>query len=169
MLQGIIIGHLGADAECKSANGREFCTVRVANTNKWTDDAGVAHEDTTWVDCVMSGKPNVLPYLKKGQQVYISGSLSVRVYSSKKDRCMKAGITINVRSIELLGGKADDVPSILYDAEGKEVRVSKWYFADSCKRGFESEEYLPLMSRNNEKYVANRDGWVMPYKEPEEA
>ena len=57
MLQSTLIGHLGADAECKNANGKEFVTFRVANTDRWTDDAGQVHESTTWVDCIINGKP----------------------------------------------------------------------------------------------------------------
>ena len=169
MLQGFLIGHLGADAECKNANGKEFTTFRIADSSRWTDDAGVQHEDTTWIDCVMSGKPNVLPYLKKGQLVFVMGSQSLRVYSSKKDRCMKAGLTINVRSLELLGGKSDDVPSLLYGEDGKtEYKVTKWYYSEQCKRDKKAEEWMPLMSRNQQKFIADRNGFVYPYKEPEE-
>ena len=169
MLQGIIIGHLGADAECKSSNGKEFCSFRVANTNRWTDDSGVSHEETIWVDCVMNGKPNVLQYLKKGQQIYASGSLSARIYSSKKDRCMKAGLTINVRSVELLGGKSDEVPGSLYsDEDGHEIKVKKWYNAEELKRDKKGAEYIPLVSRSGDRYVADRNGWVYPYTESEE-
>lgn len=169
MLQGFLIGYLGADAECKTSNGKEFTAFRIADSNKWTDDAGVQHEETTWVDCIMNGKPNVLPWLKKGQLVYVMGTQSLRVYSSKKDRCMKAGLTINVRSIELLGGKSDDVPSVLYGADGQtEYKVAKWYYSEQCKRAPNAEEWLPLMSRSQEKFIADRNGFVYPYKESEE-
>lgn len=169
MLQAVIIGHLGADAECKSSNGKEFTVFRIADTSKWTDDAGVTHEDTTWVDCIIQGRPKVLEYLKKGQQVYAAGSVSLRVYSSKKDRCMKAGLTINVRSIELLGGKSDDVPGVLYGEDGTtEIKVQKWFNAAICKRSPDQPEYLPLVSRSGAKFVADRQGWIFPYKEPAE-
>lgn len=107
MLQMIIVGYLGADAEVKETNGKPFTTCRVAHTDKWKDDAGQVHESTTWVDVVISGKPKVVEYLKKGQLVFVQGSISLRVYSSEKDRCMKAGLTLNVNRIELLGGKSE--------------------------------------------------------------
>lgn len=164
MLQSSVIGHLGGDAEFKNENGREFTTFRVANTDRWTDEAGQVHEETQWVDVIMNGKPGVLPYLKKGQQVFCSGPSRTRIYSSKKDRCMKAGLTIQARSVELLGGKSDDVPSQLFDANtGAAVEVKKWYNAPSLVRTEEQPEWLPLVSRSQEQYVADRNGWVQKF------
>lgn len=164
MFQGIVIGHLGSDAEFKSENGREFTTFRVANTDKWTDQAGQVHEETTWVDCIMNGKPGVFDYLKRGTQLYVSGSAKLRVYSSAKDRCMKAGCTIQVRSVELLGGKSEDIPRVLYDANtGAQVDISKYYNAPSLVRGEDQPEFVPLVSRSQERFIADRNGWIQPF------
>lgn len=165
MLQTICIGHLGGDAEFKQSNGKEFSTFRLAHTDRWTDDAGQTHESTTWVDCIMNGRPNVIEYLKKGQLVYVSGSATLRVYSSPKERCMKAGLTINVRQVELLGGKSDDVPNVLYDAQtGAQVEVKKYYNVPSLVRAADAQEWMPLISRSQERYVADRNGWVQKYE-----
>lgn len=161
MLQTTCIGHLGADAEAKNVNGKEFVVFRIANTDKWTDDAGVVHETTTWVDCIMNGKPKVLEFLKKGTQVFVTGSVSLRVYSSAKDKCMKAGLTINVRQVELLGGKADDVPSRLYSEDGtQEVQILKLYYAQQLVRDNSQPELLVCVSRSGERFLADRAGWV---------
>ena len=166
MLQAILIGNLGADAEVKNANGREFTTIRVAHTERWTDENGQKTESTTWVDCNFQGRPNVLPYLKKGTQVFVSGHMSLRIYSSKKDRCMKAGVTINVKNIELLGGKAEDIPSILYkESDNSEVKVQKWYNAAAMVREVSAPEYLFLLSRNGGRYKADRNGWLFPVED----
>lgn len=163
MLQASAIGNLGGDVEVKTANGQEFITFRIAHTDRWTDASSNVHEATTWVDCIMNGVPKVTEFLKRGQQVYVTGSVSLRIYSSKKDRCMKPGLTINVRSIELLGGKTDSVPAILYNAEtGAEVKVSKYYHAADMVRGQDKEENVLLLSRSNVPYLCNRDGWVSP-------
>lgn len=165
MLQTICIGHLGGDAEFKQSNGKEFSTFRLAHTDRWTDDAGQTHESTTWVDCIMNGRPNVIEYLKKGQLVYVSGSATLRVYSSPKERCMKAGLTINVRQVELLGGKNDDVPNVLYDAQtGAQVEVKKYYNVPSLVREADAQEWMPLISRSQERFVADRNGWVQKYE-----
>lgn len=169
MLQVTCIGHLGSDAEFKQSNGREFTTFRVAHTDRWTDDAGQVHETTTWVDCIINGKPNVIEYLRKGQMVFVSGSCTLRVYSSAKERCMKAGMQINVRQIELLGGKSDEIPSTLYNAAtGEQVEVKKWYQVPALIRDKKQPEWLPLVSRSQGKFVADRNGWVSKYIEQEQ-
>lgn len=164
MLAVNCIGHIGSDAEFKQSNGREFTTFRVAHSDRWTDDAGNVYESTTWVDCIMSGRPGVFEYLKKGQLVFVSGSCSLRVYSSQKERCMKAGMQINVRQIELLGGKSDEIPSALYNANsGVKVDVEKWYRVPSLVRDESQPEWIPLVSRTQARFVADRDGWVSPF------
>lgn len=163
MLNAILIGHIGADAELNSSNGREFVTLRVANTDKWISSDGQTRETTTWVDCVMSGKPKVLEYLKKGQLVYISGSVALRVYSSAKDRCMKAGMTVNVQRIELLGGKNDDVPSVLYTEDGQVEVKTKKYFAGEPNLDEKGKPHARiLVSKSGVRYGQDEMGWIVP-------
>lgn len=164
MLQSIIIGNLGADAEVKTSNGKEFTTFRVAHSDRWKDESGQSHENTQWIDCVLSGKPSVVEYLKKGATVYVSGNATLRVYSSPKDRCMKAGLTINVRTIELIGGKADTVPSMLYRADdGSQVDVTKWFYAQALVRDENQPEHIALISRSQQQFFADRAGFVYPF------
>ena len=161
MLQAILIGHLGADAEVKNANGREFVAFRIAHSEKWTDENGQVTEKTIWVDCIINGKPNVLPYLKKGQCVSIIGSVSLRVYSSAKDKCFKAGMTINAMRVELIGGRGDDVPSSLFSEDGQtEIRPQKYFFAPGMTRDMTGPEKVTLVSKSGEKFFVDRPGWV---------
>lgn len=163
MLQTTVIGYLGADAEVKNLNGKEFTTMRIAHTSKWTDGNGTVHEETIWVDCIMNGSSAVNEYLKKGQLVYVVGNTSLRVYSSAKDRCMKAGLTVNVKTIELLGSKTDDVPSLLYKAEtGEQVEVRKFYHAFSCVGESDDAPVTPLLDSRGRKYKADPKGWIYP-------
>ncbi|MDT3387160.1 MAG: single-stranded DNA-binding protein, partial [Bacteroidota bacterium] len=110
MLQATLIGNLGANCQKKEQDGHKFTTFRVANNDSWTDDNGETHNETDWVDCIMNDHPKVADYLLAGTSVFVQGTIKKRVYSSKKDRCMKAGLTIRVSRIELLGGKRDEVP-----------------------------------------------------------
>lgn len=168
MLQTTIIGYIGSDAECKSYNGKEFTTFRVSHSDKWKDESGVTHENTTWVDCVINGRPAVLQYLVKGALVYCSGTTQLRVYSSPKDKCMKAGLTINVRSVELVGGKPDPVPNILYRADdGAAVPISKHFFAIPLIRDEKEPEFIALVSAQAKQFVCDRNGNVTPYSEPQ--
>lgn len=166
MLQVSAIGHIGGDAELKASNGKEFITFRIAHTDRWTDEANQVHESTTWIDCIMSGKPAVFEYLKKGQMVFVNGSCTLRIYSSAKERCMKPGLTINVRQIELLGGKTDEIPSVLFDAtNGAQIEVKKYFNAPTLVRDEKAPEWLPLVSRSQAQFVADRNGWIQPYVE----
>lgn len=162
MLLTTAIGHIGGDAVCQVSNGNEFTTFRVAHTDKWTNGDGTTTENTIWVDCIMQGRPNVMPYLKKGQKVFITGTTSLRIYSSPKDKCMKAGITIHVRNLELLGTKTDDIPSKLFTEDGKiEVMVYKHYNVPQLTRDKKGAEFVNLVSQGGEKFIVDRNGWVI--------
>lgn len=150
----MLIGYIGADAELKSSNGNEFVTFRVAHNESWTDQAGARHETTMWVDCTINGKPRVFDFLKAGTSVCVIGRLTTQVYSSKKDRCMKAGITISVYSIELLGGSSEIVPRRLYDEHGAEHQVIKYYHTDVNN--------TTLTTPRGIQFQVDANGWVFP-------
>lgn len=152
MLQAILIGNIGADAKVNVKDGREFTTFRVAHNDTWTDANGTQHSNTLWVDCIMNGKPNVVEYLKQGTQVAIIGNVTLRTYSSEKDRCIKAGMTINVTRVELLGGRTDEVPSRLYDTNGVQHDVKKAYYTDAGTKA--------LRSQRGQEYECDDKGWV---------
>lgn len=156
MLQTTVIGNVGADAQFQSKDGREFVTFRVAHNDTWTDQSGQQHSNTAWVDCIMNGKPKVAEFLKAGTQVVVIGRTSLRVYSSQKDRCMKAGLTINVENVQLLGGAVDEVPRRLYDDQGVQHDVSKWYLTDV--------KGVQLSNTRGDKFSVDANGWVMPIK-----
>ena len=157
MLQVNLIGNLGGNAEVKAADGREFVTFRVAHNESYTDSNGQKVDRTQWIDCTMNcngGRPAILPYLLAGTMVYVVGSMTTRVYSSAKDRCMKAGVTIHVQRIELLGGQSDAIPRRLYDQNGVQVDVTKFYRVES-----KNEELRDLKGN---VFVSDKNGWVKP-------
>lgn len=161
MFKSIVIGNLGADAQVKESNGSKFVTFRVAHTESYNDQAGQKHESTTWIDCIMSNaESKVVPYLKKGTKVYVSGNCSLRVFSSAKYRQMMAGAQINVQNVELLGGSSDDVPRQLIDANGIIHPVHKFYYTDI--------QGVPLFSQSGQQFDADKDGWVKPRQEQAE-
>ena len=168
MLQVTLIGNLGADAKVQSSNGRDFTAFRVAHTERWKDDAGQVHESTTWVDCVIDGQPKVFEYLKRGQMVYVVGGCRLRTYSSEKDRCMKAGMTISVARLELLGGKSDDVPHQLFSEDGKyRYDIEKNFTCFDLMNQVEPGKYLKLISKTGETFLCDAYGNVRPESEVE--
>lgn len=131
MLRLEVIGHLGADAEKREQDGRIFYTFKVAHSEKYTSADGQSVETTQWVSCVMQEKLGaaVSQYLTKGKQVYVRGRASTRVYSSKIDRSMKAGLTCSVDELELLGGSSELVPRMLADPNTNiAYQVAKAYY-----------------------------------------
>lgn len=129
MLRIQLIGNLGSDAEVKNFNGKNALCFNVAHTDKWTDEKGQKHEDTTWVSCILNGDGGkVKDYLKKGTAVYVEGAGSTRVYSSPKLKQFVAGVNIRVDHIELVGGSSDEVPKNLATSDGALWPVFKAYF-----------------------------------------
>lgn len=157
MLQTIVCGYLGADAEAKNENGNEFITFRVAHTDRWKDATGVQKESTQWVDCIMSGKPNVFEWLKQGTLVYVVGHTRLRCYSSAHQRAFVAGITISVITIELLGGAGDAVPRRLYSQDGVMHDVQKFFHTD-CPGEV-------LTNGRGKQFAVDDNGWVFPLEQ----
>lgn len=163
MLKSILIGNLGADAEVKSANGREFVTFRVAHSWNFTTQDGTVNSGTIWVDCIGSNMKGVVDYLKKGTQVYVEGSVSLRVYSSKVDRCMKAGLTINVESLQLIGSKPDLVPKQIIDPENNSVHsVSRKYMVTDMIGLVQPDKYKDMVDEHGNLYSLDTLGFIQP-------
>lgn len=164
MLKVSLIGNLGADAEVKEANGSKFVAMRVAHSDRWTDENGQSKESTIWVDVTFSNaESKVLPFLKAGVKLFVRGNARLRVYSSQKDRCMKAGLTIAAQEIELCGGSSDEVPRELFAPDtGTMFRVSKYYQTDVDTAKWKKGDMTILVDRQSNRYQVVKGGWVAP-------
>lgn len=164
MLQLQVIGNLGADAEVKDFNGSKAVSFNVAHTERWTDAEGTKHESTTWVSCLLNGDGGkLLPYLKKGTSVFVEGAGSARAYSSPKERKFVAGLNLNVRHIELIGGKVDEVPRTLCTVNGDLYQTGKAYFvgADAIKASGATETQKGLLvDTQGVQYEVDQYGYV---------
>lgn len=164
MLKAELIGNLGADAEIKRGEGYSFVSMRVANTEKWKGEDGTEHTNTDWIDVVYSNTDSgLLPFLKSGVKVYVRGFLRSRLYSSQKDRKMKAGITINATEIELCGGSSDAVPRQLIDpADGALIDVAKYYQANVDTKEWKKDDVGVLVDKSGNRFTLVKGGWVAP-------
>lgn len=105
MQQIQIIGNLGADAEVKEFNGSSFTTFRVGCSEKINTVDGL-REVTTWYSCSYNRDTSkILPYLKKGQQVFVEGKPSYSMYDSAVHRCKMIDVRIFVNQIQLCGSR----------------------------------------------------------------
>ena len=171
MLKCELIGNLGADAQIQSSNGAKFITMRVAHTDKFTDAEGKSKEVTTWVDVTYNNAESKLfAFLKAGVKIFVRGHAKLRIYSSQKDICMKAGLSIAATEIELCGGSSDDVPRELYDPEnGQLFKVSKYYQSNFDTSKWKKEQVGILVDRQARRYTLVKGGWVAPEVAPVES
>ena len=170
MLKVELIGNLGADVEVKESNGSQFATFRVADTSRYKTQSGEDKEVTNWIDCSYNNvESKVLPYLKAGVKVFVRGNASLRVYSSKKDRCMKAGLQVSVQEIELCGGNNDTVPRQIIDPEnGAIFDTAKYYWCNAPTKGMKKDDLKLMVDARGNQYAMNNQGFVAPVPEQAE-
>ena len=103
MLQMSAIGHLGNEAVTRDVNGKKVISFSVAHSEKFKNGEGVLTERTTWIDCSYWNESiGILPYLKKGVQVYVQGNPVIDTYVSKEG-VTRAALRVRVQSVQLLG------------------------------------------------------------------
>lgn len=171
MLKVELIGNLGADLEVKESNGSKFATFRIADTTRYKTQNGEDKEVTNWIDCTYNNlESKVLQYLKAGVKVFVRGNASLRIYSSKKDRCMKAGLQISVTEIELCGGNNDIVPRQLVDPEnGALYDTTKYYWCNCPTKGMKKDDVRLLVDVRANRFIMNNQGFVAPEPESDES
>lgn len=105
-------GACGADAEVRYIpSGQAVLTVNVANNVGFGDK-----QKTMWIRVTLWGKraeSNLKDYLKKGQQVFVSGELTTNEYTAN-DGTKRTSLELNATIIDLVG-RRESAPSH-YDA-----------------------------------------------------
>lgn len=154
MKQLILIGNLGADAEVRNEGGSKFVSLSISDTTRRTGTDGQVYETTEWISATLNGDGGeLLKYLKKGTKVFCYGNVTTKIFSSAKDRRMKAGLNLYIREIQLIGAQPDAVPSKLYDSDGVEHPVAKYFYTGAVGTGV-------LFDRRGTPYQVNPEGWV---------
>ena len=94
-------GTVGRDAEVRQLpSGQSVLNVTVANNIGFGDK-----QQTLWISCALWGKRaegQLHNYLKKGQQVFVSGELTQREYRAN-DGTTKTSLELNASIIDLVG------------------------------------------------------------------
>ena len=94
-------GTLGRDAEVRvTPSGQSVLNFTVANNIGFGD-----RQQTLWVRVALWGKRaegSLQNYLKKGQQVFVSGELTQREYQAN-DGTTKASLELNANIVDLVG------------------------------------------------------------------
>lgn len=98
-------GTVGRDAEVRvTPSGQTVLNVTVANNIGFGD-----RQQTLWVRVALWGKRaegQLQNYLKKGQQVFVSGELSQNEYQAN-DGTTRTSLELNANVIDLLGKRND--------------------------------------------------------------
>jgi single-strand DNA-binding protein len=98
-------GTVGRDAEVRYLpSGQAVLNVTVANNIGFGDK-----QQTLWIRCAVWGKRaegQLQNYLKKGQQVFVSGELTQGEYRAQ-DGSTKTSLELNANIIDLVGKRND--------------------------------------------------------------
>lgn len=107
MIKLQLIGHLGRDVVKREVNGVVVCNFPVAVNERFKNGLGVLQERTTWVDCSLWGRENMLPYLNQGVMVYVEGSPRVDAYVAGSG-ALTGAVRLRVSSLQLLSRKDEE-------------------------------------------------------------
>lgn len=97
MIQATVIGRIGNEPTlAHGANDTDFVKLRVASSYKDKDG-----EKTTWVGGTLFNKraKALIPYLNKGDQIALHGTLYTREYEGKTQ------VEMQLSDVTLIGGK----------------------------------------------------------------
>ncbi|WP_336187207.1 single-stranded DNA-binding protein [Pseudomonas aeruginosa] len=107
----ILVGNVGGDPETRyMPNGNAVTNITLATSESWKDkQTGQQQERTEWHRLVFFGKlaEIVGQHVKKGQQLYVEGSLRTRKWQAQdgQDRYTTEIIVDMHGQMQMLGGK----------------------------------------------------------------
>ena len=108
----MLIGNVGNDPEVRATtNGARVAQLNLATTRTWNGPSGDKQEKTEWHRCVLwngrasgGGLADVVErYVKKGDRLYIEGSVEYRQWQDKEGQT-RYTTEIKVREMIMLGG-----------------------------------------------------------------
>ena len=104
----ILLGNVGAEPEVRILDGGVKCArIRIATTERYTDQNGNKQEQTEWHNVTLwGGLADVADkYVHKGSQVYIEGKIRTREYEHNGEKRYATEIMAN--NMKLLGRPKD--------------------------------------------------------------
>ena len=168
MLRTQVIGRVGKDATVKEINGRFVINFSLAvNERTVNPNTGEVSEETTWFNCALwrNEMSKLWEYLKKGQEVYLEGKPSYRIYK-KSDNRPGLDISIKVEKVELVGsGKKDS-------SNGAENQDTDWTWEEeegvANKADDKDEKFWSDPKQQEAAAKAAKNGVSEKIEEPEE-
>jgi single-strand DNA-binding protein len=100
-----LIGNVGKDPEIRTTQGgATVASFSLATSERWKDNSGERHEQTTWHNCVVWGALSkvVEDYVNKGNKICVVGRLDKRKWEDREGNTREA-VEVRVDRLELLG------------------------------------------------------------------
>ncbi|MDM7322002.1 MAG: single-stranded DNA-binding protein [Gammaproteobacteria bacterium] len=142
----ILLGHLGADPEVRyTPSGSAVVNLSLATNEVWTDKNGERQERTEWHRVVMFNKLAEIAaeYLRKGQPVYIEGTLRTRKWQDKEGRD-QYGTDIIASEFQMIGSRASGTSGEREIGAGDSPRSAQ---SATARRGSQAQESKPSKSK----------------------
>lgn len=106
-----VIGNLTRDCQINNVQGKQVINISVACNEKYKNNEGTVVNKVSYYDAAYwTDKTAIATYLKKGTQVFIEGTPSVKIFTTQ-DGKQGANISIRVNSIQLLGSSNQNTPA----------------------------------------------------------
>lgn len=127
----ILLGNVGAEPEFRALDGgKKVARIRVATTERYTDQQGNKQEQTEWHSVTLwGGLADVVDkYVHKGSQVYIEGKIRTREWTDK-DNQKRYTTEIMANDMKLLGRPKDanDAPQAVAPAPAPQPEWTPMY------------------------------------------
>ena len=115
----LLVGHLGRDPDVRvTAQGDPICNLSLATSERFKDKTGESREVTEWHRVVLYRRLAEVArdHLKKGDLVYLEGSLKTRKWQDKSGQD-RYTTEIEGREMKMLGGRKGGDAQATWPAE----------------------------------------------------
>lgn len=102
MLQMQILGNVGKDAEVIEHKGKQFMSVSLAHSEKYTDSQGNEVTKTEWVK-VTSDRVGMAPHIKKGDKIFAQGYPRIEIFKNDKRGQWEYSVGLRATLIDFAG------------------------------------------------------------------
>lgn len=103
MIELTMLGRIGGAAQIKDFNGERVVVFSVYESRRRETADGTPTFTSTWVDCYYRGKEEIAKELVQGANVFVRGSMSLRIYDGREGK--KIGISMSVQTIRIVREK----------------------------------------------------------------
>ena len=106
----ILIGNLTRDPELRAtASGKSICAFSLAINRRYTDSAGAAAEEVTYVDVEAWGKAAeaIAKYVAKGRPLMVEGRLKLDQWEDRTTKEKRSRLKVVCENFQFLGARPE--------------------------------------------------------------